>query len=85
MRSRFRRLRHGQKCKKMKLFQDMQLIQKLRDDQKCMKKVVEDMSGSNDIKEMDKNKDKTGQNRARDRKEREKTSPTVPSDFIGPA
>ncbi|GJX84988.1 putative reverse transcriptase domain-containing protein [Tanacetum coccineum] len=37
-----------------------------------------------DIKEMDKNKDKTGQNRARDRKEREKTSPTVPSDFIGP-
>ncbi|GKA62121.1 hypothetical protein Tco_0761640 [Tanacetum coccineum] len=30
----------------MKLFQDMQLIQKLRNDQKCMKKVVEDMSGS---------------------------------------
>ncbi|GJS09127.1 zinc finger, CCHC-type containing protein [Tanacetum coccineum] len=35
--------------------------------------------------ERDKNKDKTGQNRARDRKEHEKTSPTVPSDFIGPA
>ncbi|GKA87713.1 retrovirus-related pol polyprotein from transposon TNT 1-94 [Tanacetum coccineum] len=31
----------------MKLFQDMQLIQKLRDDQKCMKKVFEDMSGRN--------------------------------------
>ncbi|GJX57610.1 hypothetical protein Tco_0287507 [Tanacetum coccineum] len=30
--------------KKMKLLQDMQLIQKLRDDQKCMKKVFEDMS-----------------------------------------
>ncbi|GJT89725.1 hypothetical protein Tco_1078570 [Tanacetum coccineum] len=27
------------------VFQDMQLIQKLRNDQKCMKKVVEDMSG----------------------------------------
>ncbi|GKD47761.1 hypothetical protein Tco_1276737 [Tanacetum coccineum] len=26
-----------------------------------------------------------GQNRARDRKEREKTSPTMPSNFIGPA
>ncbi|GJT20772.1 hypothetical protein Tco_0890709 [Tanacetum coccineum] len=44
----------------------------------------------NDLKtygyqEKDKNKDKTGQNRARDWKEREKTSPTVPSDFIGPA
>ncbi|GJS30321.1 hypothetical protein Tco_0490941 [Tanacetum coccineum] len=36
-------------------------------------------------KEMDKYKDKAGQNRARDRKEREKTSPTVPSDLIGPA
>ncbi|GJS78740.1 hypothetical protein Tco_0728621 [Tanacetum coccineum] len=35
--------------------------------------------------ENDKNKDKTGQNRARDRKERENTSSTVPSDFIGPA
>ncbi|GJX18341.1 hypothetical protein Tco_0219173, partial [Tanacetum coccineum] len=32
-----------------------------------------------------KNKDKTGQDRARDQKEREKTSSTVPSDFIGPA
>ncbi|GJR82098.1 putative mitochondrial protein [Tanacetum coccineum] len=35
--------------------------------------------------EKDKNKDGTGQSRARDRKEREKMSPTVPSDFIGPA
>ncbi|GJT78349.1 hypothetical protein Tco_1045074 [Tanacetum coccineum] len=32
--------------RKMKLFQDMQLIQKLRDDQKRVKKVFEDMSGS---------------------------------------
>ncbi|GJU93890.1 putative ribonuclease H-like domain-containing protein [Tanacetum coccineum] len=38
-----------------------------------------------DIKEKDNNKDKTGQNRARDRKEREKTSPTRLLDFIGPA
>ncbi|GJT86727.1 hypothetical protein Tco_1068444 [Tanacetum coccineum] len=38
-----------------------------------------------DIKEKDNNKDKTGQNRAWDRKEREYTSPAVPSDFIGPA
>ncbi|GJZ79932.1 hypothetical protein Tco_0644769 [Tanacetum coccineum] len=38
-----------------------------------------------DIKEMDKNKDKTGQNRAREWKEREKTSPAVPADLIGPA
>ncbi|GJT90759.1 hypothetical protein Tco_1079604 [Tanacetum coccineum] len=38
-----------------------------------------------DIKEMDINKDKAGQNRARDRKEREKTSPAMLSDFIGPA
>ncbi|GKB60386.1 hypothetical protein Tco_0916572 [Tanacetum coccineum] len=30
----------------MKLLQYMQLIQKLRDDQKCMNKVYEDMSGS---------------------------------------
>ncbi|GKA50581.1 hypothetical protein Tco_0743654 [Tanacetum coccineum] len=30
-------------CKKMKLLQDMQLIQKLRDDQQRMKKVFEDM------------------------------------------
>ncbi|GJZ14042.1 hypothetical protein Tco_0549272, partial [Tanacetum coccineum] len=35
--------------------------------------------------ENEKNKDKTGQNRAREWKEREKTSPTVPSLFIGPA
>ncbi|GKA21480.1 gag-pol polyprotein [Tanacetum coccineum] len=35
--------------------------------------------------EKDKNNDKTGQNRAWDWKEREKTSSTVPSDFIGPA
>ncbi|GKB87203.1 hypothetical protein Tco_0959475 [Tanacetum coccineum] len=35
--------------------------------------------------ETDNNKDKTRQIRARDRKEREKTSPTVPSDFIGTA
>nr|GEU67524.1 hypothetical protein [Tanacetum cinerariifolium] len=34
------------KWKKMKLFQGMQLIQKLRDDQKRMKKVFEVMSGS---------------------------------------
>ncbi|GKA13860.1 hypothetical protein Tco_0693506 [Tanacetum coccineum] len=34
-------LRLDQKCKKMKLSQDMQLIQKLRDDQNCMKKVFE--------------------------------------------
>ncbi|GJY11731.1 hypothetical protein Tco_0381040 [Tanacetum coccineum] len=38
-----------------------------------------------DIKEMDKNKDKTRQNRARDWKERKITIPMVPSDFIGPA
>ncbi|GKD69224.1 retrovirus-related pol polyprotein from transposon TNT 1-94 [Tanacetum coccineum] len=38
-----------------------------------------------DIKYMDKNEDKAGQNRARDRKEREKSSPTVPSDLFGPA
>ncbi|GJQ99360.1 hypothetical protein Tco_0522345 [Tanacetum coccineum] len=38
-----------------------------------------------DIKEIDKNKDKTRQNRARDQREHEKTSPRVPSDFIGPA
>ncbi|GJZ45821.1 hypothetical protein Tco_0593417, partial [Tanacetum coccineum] len=37
------------------------------------------------ISEKDKNKDKTRQNRAREWKEREKTSPTVPSLFIGPA
>ncbi|GKB42817.1 putative reverse transcriptase domain-containing protein [Tanacetum coccineum] len=41
------KLRHDQKCKKMKLSQDMQLIQKLRDDQKRMKKVYEIMSGRN--------------------------------------
>ncbi|GJQ93715.1 putative ribonuclease H-like domain-containing protein [Tanacetum coccineum] len=35
------------KCKKMKLSQDMQLIQKLRHDQKRMKKVFEVMSGRN--------------------------------------
>ncbi|GJZ97506.1 retrotransposon protein, putative, ty1-copia subclass [Tanacetum coccineum] len=46
MRSRFRKLRHDQKCKKMKLFQDMQLLKKLRDDQKRMKKDFENMSGS---------------------------------------
>ncbi|GKD00291.1 putative reverse transcriptase domain-containing protein [Tanacetum coccineum] len=40
------KLRHDQKCKKMKRSQDMQLIQKLRDDQKRMKKVFEVMSGS---------------------------------------
>ncbi|GJW61601.1 hypothetical protein Tco_0110936 [Tanacetum coccineum] len=38
-----------------------------------------------DIEEMDKRKDKTGQNRARDQKEHEITSPAVLSDFIGPA
>ncbi|GJX29319.1 hypothetical protein Tco_0237398 [Tanacetum coccineum] len=38
-----------------------------------------------DIKEMDKYKDKAGQNRVREWNEREKTSPMVPSDFIGPA
>ncbi|GJW49020.1 hypothetical protein Tco_0080666 [Tanacetum coccineum] len=41
------KLRHDQKCKKMKLSQDMQLIQKLRHDQKRMKKVFEVMSGRN--------------------------------------
>ncbi|GKG45712.1 hypothetical protein Tco_0498158, partial [Tanacetum coccineum] len=41
----FRRLRHDQKCKKRKLSQDMQLTQKLRDDQKRMKKSFEDVSG----------------------------------------
>ncbi|GJT74501.1 hypothetical protein Tco_1041226 [Tanacetum coccineum] len=35
--------------------------------------------------ENNKNKDKARQNRARDRKEREKTNSTVPSDLIGPA
>ncbi|GJU84993.1 hypothetical protein Tco_1292539 [Tanacetum coccineum] len=44
-----------------------------------------DPGGGTDIKEMDKRKDKTRQNRARDWKEREKTSPTVPADLIGPA
>ncbi|GJX50544.1 putative reverse transcriptase domain-containing protein [Tanacetum coccineum] len=39
------KLRHDQKCKNMKHSQDMQLIQKLRDDQKRMKKVFEVMSG----------------------------------------
>ncbi|GJS78516.1 reverse transcriptase domain-containing protein [Tanacetum coccineum] len=43
------------------------------------------ISPSTGYQEKDKNKDKTEQNRARDRKEHEKTSPTVPSDFIGPA
>ncbi|GJS15959.1 hypothetical protein Tco_0410431 [Tanacetum coccineum] len=33
----------AKECKKMKLSQDMHLIQKLRDDQKCMKKVHENM------------------------------------------
>ncbi|GJU97602.1 hypothetical protein Tco_1326873 [Tanacetum coccineum] len=33
------------KAEENEVFQDMQLIQKLRDDQKCMKKVVEGMSG----------------------------------------
>ncbi|GKB31212.1 putative reverse transcriptase, RNA-dependent DNA polymerase [Tanacetum coccineum] len=37
----------GEKCKNMKHSQDMQLIQKLRDDQKRMKKVFEVMSGRN--------------------------------------
>ncbi|GKA21989.1 hypothetical protein Tco_0707951 [Tanacetum coccineum] len=41
------KLRHDQKCKNMKRSQDMQLIQKLRDDQKRMKKVFEVMSGRN--------------------------------------
>ncbi|GJW18961.1 reverse transcriptase domain-containing protein [Tanacetum coccineum] len=40
------KLRHDQKCMKMKLSQDMQLIQKLRDDQKRMKKVFEVMPRS---------------------------------------
>ncbi|GJS72578.1 hypothetical protein Tco_0705419 [Tanacetum coccineum] len=44
------KLRHDQKCKNMKLSQDMQLIQKLRDDQKRMKKVFEVMSGTEEIK-----------------------------------
>ncbi|GJR02126.1 putative reverse transcriptase domain-containing protein [Tanacetum coccineum] len=34
------KLRHDQKCKNMKRSQDMQLIQKLRNDQKRMKKVL---------------------------------------------
>ncbi|GJS39247.1 putative reverse transcriptase domain-containing protein [Tanacetum coccineum] len=37
----------AEKCKNMKHSQDMQLIQKLRDDQKRMKKVFEVMSGGN--------------------------------------
>ncbi|GJT02611.1 reverse transcriptase domain-containing protein [Tanacetum coccineum] len=37
------------------------------------------------FQEKDKNKDKTRQSRAREWNEREKTSPTVLSDFIGPA
>nr|GEW54564.1 retrovirus-related Pol polyprotein from transposon TNT 1-94 [Tanacetum cinerariifolium] len=41
-----KKLQHEQKCKKMKLFQDMLLIHKLRDGQKCMKKLFEDVSGS---------------------------------------
>nr|GEY31516.1 putative reverse transcriptase domain-containing protein [Tanacetum cinerariifolium] len=41
-----RRPNAEKKCKKIKLSQDMQLIQKLRDDQKRMKKVFEVMSGS---------------------------------------
>ncbi|GJY00385.1 reverse transcriptase domain-containing protein [Tanacetum coccineum] len=40
------KLRHDQKCKNMKRSQDMQLIQKLRDDQKRMKKVFEVMPRS---------------------------------------
>ncbi|GJX05435.1 hypothetical protein Tco_0191351 [Tanacetum coccineum] len=39
----------------------------------------------NGYQERDKNEDKIGQNQARDWKEREITSPTVLSDFIGPA
>ncbi|GJU29785.1 ALP1-like protein [Tanacetum coccineum] len=46
------KLRHDQKCKKMKLSQDMQLIQKLHHDQKRMKKVFEVMSGSCFIKRL---------------------------------
>ncbi|GKF13773.1 hypothetical protein Tco_0055235, partial [Tanacetum coccineum] len=42
------------------------------------------LNRSTDIKEK-KKKDKTGQNRAWDRKEHEKMSPTVPSLFIGSA
>ncbi|GKC09483.1 hypothetical protein Tco_1001093 [Tanacetum coccineum] len=52
MRSRFRKLRHDQKCKKMKLFQDMQLLKKLRDDQKRMKKDFENMSGNHALWEV---------------------------------
>nr|GEY32611.1 zinc finger, CCHC-type, retrotransposon Gag domain protein [Tanacetum cinerariifolium] len=40
------KLRHDQKWRKMKLFQGMQLIQKLRHDHKRMKKVFEVMLGS---------------------------------------
>ncbi|GKA07960.1 hypothetical protein Tco_0687291 [Tanacetum coccineum] len=46
MSSRFRKLRHDQKCKKIKLSQDMQLIHKLRGDQKRMKKAFKDVSRS---------------------------------------
>ncbi|GKD41363.1 hypothetical protein Tco_1261570 [Tanacetum coccineum] len=48
-------------------------------------KILDQIYQGTDIKEIDKNKDKTGQNRARDWKERKITIPTVPSDFIGPA
>ncbi|GKB07923.1 reverse transcriptase domain-containing protein [Tanacetum coccineum] len=41
-----------------------------------------DPGGGTDIKEMDKRKDKTGQNRAQDQKEREKRRTTVPSDIF---
>ncbi|GJU07433.1 hypothetical protein Tco_1123863 [Tanacetum coccineum] len=50
-----------------------------------LKRMPSSRGSGTDIKEIDKIKDKTGQNRARDRKEREKTSSTVLSDFIGPA
>ncbi|GJV59832.1 reverse transcriptase domain, reverse transcriptase zinc-binding domain protein [Tanacetum coccineum] len=46
MRSKFKRLQHDQKCKKRKLSQGMQLIQKLQDDHKRMQKAFEDVSGA---------------------------------------
>ncbi|GJY14769.1 hypothetical protein Tco_0385191 [Tanacetum coccineum] len=54
---------------------------------KCYVRNLEgdDLLTSTDIKEMDKNKDNIRQNRARDRKEHEITSPSVPSLLIGVA
>ncbi|GKB19269.1 hypothetical protein Tco_0853192 [Tanacetum coccineum] len=61
------------------------LLESFQEDAKYEHVGQDTRSQGMDIKEMDRNEDKTEQNRAREQKEREKTSPTVFSDFIGPA